>query len=53
MISLNVTVAIPSYNSVPFLIKTVESILAQTRTVNEIIIIHDCSTDNSYEIKLH
>jgi glycosyltransferase involved in cell wall biosynthesis len=50
MISLNVTVAIPSFNSEPFLIKTVESILAQTKTVDEIVIIDDCSTDKSYEI---
>ena len=48
--NLNVTVAIPSYNSELFLIKTVESVLAQTKTVNEILIIDDCSTDKSYEI---
>lgn len=50
MIRSKVTVAIPSYNSELFLIKTVESILSQNKTVDEIIIIDDCSTDKTYEI---
>lgn len=42
-----ITALIPCYNAEPYLAKAIESVLAQTRTVDEIIIIDDCSTDDS------
>jgi glycosyltransferase involved in cell wall biosynthesis len=45
-----VTVIVPAYNAGKFLVKAVESILAQTHTNLEIILINDGSTDNTLEI---
>ena len=41
-----VTVGIPCYNHARFLPETVASVLAQTRQVDEILILNDCSTDD-------
>jgi glycosyltransferase involved in cell wall biosynthesis len=41
-----VTVCIPCYNHAKFLPEAVESVLAQTRPVDEILILNDCSTDD-------
>ena len=41
-----VTVAIPCYNHAKYLPDAVASVLAQTRPVDEIIILNDCSTDD-------
>lgn len=40
----------PVYNSEKYLIEAIESILSQTYTNFEFIIIDDCSTDNSWKI---
>ena len=41
-----VTVAIPCYNHAKFLPDCIASVLAQTRPVDEILILNDCSTDD-------
>jgi glycosyltransferase involved in cell wall biosynthesis len=45
-----VTVLLPVYNAGPYLAETIESILAQTLTDFEFIIIDDCSTDDSLAV---
>lgn len=45
-----ISVIIPVYNVAPYLEKSIGSILNQTYENLEIIIIEDCSTDNSFEI---
>lgn len=45
-----VSIITPSYNSEGFIKETIESVLNQTYTNWEMIIIDDCSTDNSPEI---
>jgi glycosyltransferase involved in cell wall biosynthesis len=45
-----VSVVIPSYNSAQWLPNTIGSILKQTYPKIEIILVDDCSTDNTYEI---
>lgn len=48
-----ISVIIPSYNYGPFLAEAVESVLRQTRSVDEILISDDASTDNTFEIASH
>lgn len=45
-----VTAIIPNYNYARYLHERIESILSQTYKVAEIIILDDCSTDNSLKI---
>lgn len=45
-----ITVIIPTYNGAPYLCEAIESILGQTFTDFELIIIDDASSDNSVEI---
>lgn len=45
-----VSIIMPNYNSAEYIGETIESILAQTYNNWELIIVDDCSTDNSIEI---
>ncbi len=45
-----ISVIVPTYNRVDFLCRCVDSILAQNYNNIEIIIINDCSTDNTTEV---
>lgn len=45
-----VSVCIPAYNSEKYIRKTIESIRVQTFEDWELIIVDDCSTDNTYKI---
>ena len=52
-ISMNdplVSICVPCYNGERFLRRTIESVLTQSYNNFELIIVDDCSTDNSYEI---
>ncbi len=45
-----VSVCIPTYNHAHFLIDAIESVLAQTFTDIELIVVDNCSTDNTKEV---
>ena len=45
-----VSAIIPNYNHAKFLDERIQSVLHQTYQVDEIIILDDCSTDNSIEV---
>lgn len=45
-----VSVIVPNYNHAPYLEQRIESILNQTYTDFELILLDDCSTDNSIEV---
>jgi glycosyltransferase involved in cell wall biosynthesis len=45
-----ISIIIPSYNHAPYLEMRVRSVLAQTFTDTEIILLDDCSTDGSLDI---
>ena len=50
MKSKKLSVIIPIYNTSKYLQKCVSSVLEQTYSDLEVILVDDCSTDNSYEI---
>ena len=45
-----VTIITPSYNSKKYIIETIDSVLNQTYTNFEMLIIDDCSNDGSYDL---
>ena len=45
-----VSVIIPMYNSAKFITQTLESLLYQTMADFEVVVVDDCSTDNSVEV---
>ncbi|MBI1272555.1 MAG: glycosyltransferase [Alphaproteobacteria bacterium] len=46
----SISVVIPSYNQARYLGEAIESVHAQTLQPHEIIVVNDCSTDNTREI---
>lgn len=47
---LTTSAVIPCHNAGPFLAEALASVRSQTRPLDEIIVVDDCSTDNSAEI---
>ena len=47
---MSVAVIIPTFNSAPYVERALESVTAQTVPAAEIIVIDDCSTDNTLEV---
>lgn len=47
-----VSVVMPAYNGAKYIGEAIESVISQTMTDWELIIIDDCSKDNTYEIAL-
>ena len=45
-----VSVIVPNYNYAKFLRERIDSIIHQTYPVYELIVLDDCSTDNSVEV---
>ncbi|NQN51118.1 glycosyltransferase family 2 protein [Streptococcus suis] len=45
-----VSVIIPMYNATLFIEETIQTVLQQTYSNTEIIVVDDCSTDTSYEV---
>lgn len=50
MDEFSVSVIIPNFNNERYLARCINSILEQSLTPNEIVVVDDCSTDNSREV---
>lgn len=48
--SPNITIVMPAYNAASYIAATVETVLQQTYTDYELLVIDDCSKDNTAEI---
>ncbi len=47
---ISISVVVPNYNYQEFLLQRIYSILNQTEKIHELILLDDCSTDNSREL---
>ena len=47
---MRVTAVIPAFNRAAFIGEAIESVLAQTRPVDEVLIVDDCSTDDTVAV---
>lgn len=47
---MTVSVLIPNYNHASFIGQAIDSVMAQTRQPDEVIILDDCSTDDSLQV---
>ena len=45
-----VSIIMPSYNTAPYIAESIRSVMAQTYTDWELIIVDDASTDNTDEV---
>ena len=45
-----VSIIMPSYNTASYISETIESVLLQSYTNWELLIVDDCSTDNTDEV---
>ena len=47
---MSISVVIPAYNASRYIGEAIESVLSQTEKANEIIVVDDCSTDNTAQV---
>jgi GT2 family glycosyltransferase len=47
---MKISAIIPAYNAEEFIVEAISSILSQTRPVDEVIVVDDCSTDKTAEL---